>query len=141
MVDIPNQSGAMCDWPEVQAVEGAEACLLRLNKHAHCHLATHAEDSTEAQIRLALKRVGLSEYVEHIFCRENLGVGKTDPSYYPKITAKLDVSPGSITMVGDSLERDVQQALKAGLKAVWFNPKNSHTTADVLTINQLYLLA
>ena len=137
MVDIPNQTGPMCDWPKIQAVEGAVACLIRISQHAHCHLATNAQDSSEAQIRLALKRAGLNEYIEHIFCCENLGVGKTDPSYYPSITDKLKVSPEYITMVGDSLERDVQQALKAGLKTVWYNPKNSQITSDYLTINTL----
>jgi putative hydrolase of the HAD superfamily len=141
MVDTPNQTGAMCDWPEVQVVEGAAACLERLNKHVHCHLATNAQDSSETQIRLALKRAGLSQYIERIFCCENLGVGKTDPSYYPTITDKLNVYPERITMVGDSLERDVHPALKAGLKAVWFNPKNQQTSADILTINQLDLIS
>lgn len=76
MVDILNQTGPMCDWPKVQAVDGAIACLKRLSQQAQCHVATNAEDSTEAQIRLALKRAGLSEYISHVFCRENLGVGK-----------------------------------------------------------------
>ena len=140
MVDIPHQTGPMCDWPKVQVVEGALACLRRLSQQAFCHLATNAQDSSETQIRLALKRVGLSEYIEHIFCYENLGVGKTDSSYYQTITTKLDVRPESITMVGDSLERDVQQALKAGLKAVWFNPKNRHVEADIRSIYKLSML-
>jgi len=140
MVDIPNQTGSMCDWPQIHAVEGAKACLQRLSHHAQCHLATNAEDSTEAQIRLALKRAGLSEHINHIFCRENLGVGKTDVSYYQKITDKLNVNPDQVTMVGDSLERDVHQALKAGIKAVWFNPKNRHVEADIRSIYKLSML-
>jgi putative hydrolase of the HAD superfamily len=140
MVDIPNQTGPMCDWPKVQVVEGAKACLQRLSQNAQCHLATNAQDSTEVQIRLGLKRAGLSEYISLIFCRENLGVGKTDPSYYQKITDKLNVNPEHITMVGDSLERDVHQALKAGLKAVWFNPNNVHVAPGILAINKLDLL-
>jgi putative hydrolase of the HAD superfamily len=137
MVDMPGQTGPMCDWPEVKIVDGAKACLQRLGQHAQCHLATNAEDSTEAQIRLALKRAGLSEYIESIFCRENLGMGKTDFRYYASITEKLNVPPACITMVGDSLERDVQAALKAGLKAVWFNQDSSQTMSEYLTINQL----
>lgn len=43
-------------------------------------------------------------------------------------------------MVGDSLERDVHQALKAGIKAVWFNPKDSYVASDILTINTLDML-
>lgn len=140
MVDIPGQTGPMCDWPKVQVVAGAKDCLKRLSQNAYCHLATHAEDSSEVQIRQALIGAELSEFITHVFCRENLGVGKTDPRYYPTITAKLAVSPEHITMVGDSLERDVYQALKAGLKAVWFNPNNTHTTADIVTIKQLDML-
>jgi putative hydrolase of the HAD superfamily len=140
MVDIPNQTGPMCDWPKVQIVDGAKACLQRLSQHAQCHLATNAEDSTESQIRLALKRAGLSEHINHIFCRENLGVGKTDVSYYQKITDKLNVNPDQLTMVGDSLERDVHQALKAGIKAVWFNPSNVDVVSDIMAINKLKLL-
>jgi hypothetical protein len=56
MVDPPSQTGPMCDWPHIQVVEGAKACLQRLSQYAQCHLATNGEDSTEAQIRLALKR-------------------------------------------------------------------------------------
>lgn len=137
MVDMPDQTGPMCDWPKVQAVEGAKACLQRLGQHAQCHLATNAADSTEAQIRLALKRAGLSEYIESIFCRENLGMGKTDSGYYATITEKLNVSPEQITMVGDSLERDVQPALKAGLKALWFNSNNHPTATEYLMVDKL----
>jgi putative hydrolase of the HAD superfamily len=140
MVDILNQTGPMCDWPKVQAVDGAIACLKRLSQKAQCHVATNAEDSTEAQIRLALKRAGLSEYIGHVFCRENLGVGKTTPDYFSKILQILSIKPECVTMVGDSLERDVHQALKAGIKAVWFNPKDSYVASDILTINTLDML-
>jgi FMN phosphatase YigB (HAD superfamily) len=140
MLDISGQTGPMCDWPEVQVVDGAKACLKRLSQHAQCHLATNAEDSTEAQIRLALQIAGLSEYIERIFCLENLGVSKTDLSYYPKITDKLNVNPQHITMVGDSLERDVHQALRSGIKAVWFNPNGSQAVSDVMAINKFELL-
>jgi FMN phosphatase YigB (HAD superfamily) len=43
-------------------------------------------------------------------------------------------------MVGDSLERDVHQALRAGIKAVWFNPNGSQATSDIMAINKLKLL-
>jgi putative hydrolase of the HAD superfamily len=134
----------MCDWPRVQAVDGAEACLQRLNQYAQCHLATNteddAEDSTAAQIRLALIRAGLSDYVNHVFCRESVGMGKTNPRYYQTITDKLNVSPKQITMVGEPLERDVHPALKVGINAVWFNPNNACTESDILTIKKLGML-
>lgn len=137
MVDIPNQTGPMCDWPEVKVVVGALDCLKRLSQNAQCHLATNAEDSTEAQIRQALLRVGLSEFITHIYCRENLGIGKTDNSYYPKIVQQLNVQPSQVSMLGDSLERDVLAPLAAGLKAVWFNPDNQKSSEDIPMIRTL----
>jgi putative hydrolase of the HAD superfamily len=103
-------------------------------------LATNAENSTEAQIRLALKRAGLSEYIGHVFCRENLDVRKADPSYYQKITDKLNVNPEQVTMVGDPLERDVHPEIKVGIKAFWFNPNGNHVVSGILAINKLDLL-
>ena len=141
MVDLPNQTGPMCDWPEVEVVVGAKECLLRLTQDAKCHLATNAEDSTEDQIRLALQRAGLSDFITHIFCRENLGVNKNAPDYYSKIVNKLGVSAAQVTMLGDSLERDVHPALRAGIKAVLFNPNGVCAASNILTINRLDLLA
>lgn len=65
---------------------------------------------------------------------------KADPSYYQKITDKLNVNPEQVTMVGDSLERDVHQALKVGIKAFWFNPNGNHVVSGILAINKLDLL-
>lgn len=135
MVDLPNQTGPMCDWPNVEAVLGAKECLQRLTQHTQCHLATNAEDSTENQIRFALQRAGLSDFITHVFCRENLGVGKADPDYYKQIVNKLNVSPQQVTMVGDSLERDVEQALKSGLQAIWLNAGNVKVENDIRAIN------
>lgn len=122
MVDNPNQAGPMCDWPEVEEVDGAKACLVRLSQKTPCHLATNARDSDEAQIRQALQRADLSGAIRQIFCFANLSMGKDDPRYFQEITALLGVQAREITMVGDSLENDIYPALAAGLQAIWFNP-------------------
>jgi FMN phosphatase YigB (HAD superfamily) len=137
MVDLPNQTGPMCEWPEVKAVIGAKDCLARVNQKAQCHLATNAQDSSQEQIRKALQRVGLSEYISHVFCRENLGVDKTNPNYYKKIIDKLNVTSAQVTMLGDSLERDVYPALDHGLNAIWFNPEHQKSDNDIQVIYKL----
>lgn len=137
MVDLPNQTGPMCDWPKVEVVEGALECLKHLSKNVQCHLATNAEDSTEIQIRQALKRAGLSQYIQQIFCRENLGVGKTQPEYFQNIIEKLNTPAKQIMMTGDSLDKDVYPALNAGLKAVWFNPNQEKIPKDIVTLTTL----
>ncbi|MDU0353312.1 HAD family hydrolase [Paraglaciecola aquimarina] len=140
MVDLPNQTGPMCNWPKVQVVDGALQCLKHLSQHAKCHLATNAEDSTEIQIRQALQRAGLSDYIHHIFCRENLAVGKTDPAYYGKIVRKLAVPATHITMIGDSLERDIIPALQQGLNATFYNPAKVAVGKGILSISRLQQL-
>ncbi|MCF2947239.1 HAD-IA family hydrolase [Paraglaciecola aquimarina] len=134
MVDLPNQTGPMCDWPEVKVVEGALECLKYLNQDAQCHLATNAQDSTEFQIRQALHKAGLSDYIQHIFCCENLGVGKSKPDYFHRIIEKLNSPAKQIMMIGDSLEKDIYPGCKAGIKVIWFNP----TKKSVETVNQSF---
>lgn len=137
MVDLPNQTGPMCDWPKVAVVKGALKCLKHLSKSAQCHLATNAEDSTEIQIRQALQKAGLSDYIQQIFCRENLGVGKTAPEYFEKIVNKLGTPAKQIMMTGDSLDKDVYPALNVGLKATWFNPNQNKIPKDIFTVTAL----
>ncbi|WP_153810825.1 HAD family hydrolase [Paraglaciecola arctica] len=137
MVDLPNQTGPMCDWPKIQVVAGAKNCLKRLSRNAQCHLATNAEDSSEVQIRHALIRAGLSEFITQVFCRENLGLSKTDTGYYLKIVQQLGASPSQVSMLGDSLEKDVLAPMAAGLKSVWFNPTNQKSSQNILMVEQL----
>ncbi|MFO6423618.1 HAD family hydrolase [Motilimonas sp. KMU-193] len=122
MVDFPNQQGKMCDWPNVEAVDGAVATLAELAKCHSIYIATNAADSSESEIQAAFARVGLDKFISGYFCRANLGVSKGTPAFFHRIIEQLKVLPESVVMVGDSLQNDVKPAMAAGLKAVWFNP-------------------
>lgn len=141
MVDFgqihPYQTGPMCDWPKVKVVEGALECLQHLSKNSQCHLATNAADSSEPQIRQALQRAGLNQYIQQVFCRENLGVGKTEPEYFAKVIDKLAVPANHVTMIGDSLEKDIYPAMKSGINAIWLNPKFLSTPQRVKAVTSL----
>jgi putative hydrolase of the HAD superfamily len=137
MVDLPNQTGPMCDWPSITVVPGALECLRYLSLNAECHLATNARDSNLAQIRSALQRAGLSQYLTNIFCYRTVGHDKADPAFYTSIINALDVSPQHITMVGDSLAKDIYPALAQGLQAIWFNPQQQIPPKHIMAIHQL----
>ena len=137
MVDIPEMIGPMCDWPEVSVVAGAEEGLRSLSTQVSCHLATNAADSNEAQIRQALKRAGLSDFIGQIFCTANLSSNKPAPAYFERIMATLDCPASDVVMVGDALDKDVYGALACGLQAVWFNPGHLEAPTDILTITSL----
>lgn len=84
MADFPEQSGKMCDWPEVRAIEGAQATLAQLATQHAIYIATNAADSAEADIHAAFMRVGLAPFIAGYFCKANLGIGKGSAAFFSK---------------------------------------------------------
>lgn len=122
MVDFPEQSGKMCDWEYVQAVDGALQMLEALSRKHHIYVATNAADSTENEIKRAFERVGLSQCISGYFCKANLGIGKGTPDFFYRILDILKLDPNSVIMLGDSYDKDIKPAIKAGIQGIWFNP-------------------
>ncbi|MCX2757728.1 HAD family hydrolase [Vibrio sp. Sgm 22] len=125
MIDFPDAQGKMCDWETVQEVSGARALLAELSQNHQIYVATNAGDSSEDDIIRAFERVGLSKYILGYFCKASIGFSKFDSGFYPAIITKLGVAPQDITMVGDTLDKDIYPALEAGLKAVWLNTEGT----------------
>ncbi|MGR6831358.1 HAD family hydrolase [Aliivibrio wodanis] len=144
MVDFPNTQGKMCDWETVQAVDGASKMLASLSQKGHLlYVATGADDSSVQDIELAFERVGLSQFISGYFCKSNLGLSKGSSEFYQRIADRLGVEPSQLTMVGDSLEKDIISAQEAGLNAVWFNPRGlgKESYSNFRTISQLHELS
>ncbi|KAB2889960.1 MAG: HAD family hydrolase [Desulfobulbaceae bacterium] len=118
MVDYPQYSGKMRDWPEVAALPGAHEALAHLCRRSILHVASGAGDSTADDIRLALSRVGLDRFITGIFCRQNTGFAKPDPRFFRAILENLRVTAGAVTMVGDSLEKDILPCHRLGIRTV-----------------------
>lgn len=129
MIDFPEQSGKMCDWETVQAVDGALEVLRELSIHNKVYVATNAADSSEADIKAAFDRVGLSQYISGYFCKANLGIGKGSPEFFEKIVEVLGVAPKSVVMVGDRYDNDITPAITVGINTIWFNPSKQSTSA------------
>jgi putative hydrolase of the HAD superfamily len=121
MVDLPDNSGKMCDWEVVESVDGARETLQQLSQKAEIYVATGATESTETEIKAALARVGLSDFVTGYFCKANLGISKGSPGFLPAIIKKLGKSASCIAMVGDSLEYDIKPASDVGIKPIWLS--------------------
>ena len=137
MVDLPAQTGPMCEWPHIAVVPGALDCLSHLSVNAECHIATNARDSNVEQIRLALQNAGLNHYISSIFCYCTVGHDKSEPAFYKHIVDKLKVEAQHITMVGDSLTKDIYPALNQGLHAIWYNPQKLPVPEHVVCIHHL----
>jgi putative hydrolase of the HAD superfamily len=127
MRDFPQYTTPMAAWPRVEAVEGAEEVLRRLQPVVTLILATNAALSDEADIRRALDRVHLGVYFQKIYCLKNTGYQKPSPEFYTAILHDLGANPADALMVGDSFENDVLGANRVGIRAVWLNLKDAET--------------
>jgi putative hydrolase of the HAD superfamily len=86
---------------------------------------------------------GLSDYFDIVVVSGDLGVAKPDASIFAHACSHLRVEPRSAIMVGDSLARDVDGALAAGLRAAWINRSalaRPSDRSDLLEISSLTAL-
>ena len=63
--------------------------------------------------------LGYAPYLSLIVDSRRVRLFKPDPAIYLDAVEKLGIDPAAILMVGDSFERDVLPAKKAGLKTAW----------------------
>jgi putative hydrolase of the HAD superfamily len=62
---------------------------------------------------------GYSPFLSLIVDSRRVGLFKPDPAIFRHAAEKIGGDPGTILMVGDSFERDVLPAKKAGMKTAW----------------------
>ena len=62
---------------------------------------------------------GYKPYLSVIVDSRRVGLFKPDPAIFVHAAEKLGGVPGAMLMVGDSFERDVRPAKKAGMKTAW----------------------
>jgi len=121
MRDNPLLTTPMYLWPEIRIVDGIRDCLQVISKKSKIILATSAQISNEAEIKLALHRVGIDQYFTRIFCYENIGIPKTTEKFYEIIMERLNSRPSDLVMIGDSFEADIKLANRVGIYGIWFN--------------------
>lgn len=65
-----------------------------------------------------LQNLGLHAYVDAWIFSCDVGANKPDPIVFQAALARVGVQPGEALMVGDSLEKDVEGAIAAGIDAI-----------------------
>jgi len=118
---FPQFQGPMAEWPRVEAMPYARQTLEQLHPDYTLALATNAADSGENQIRRALIRADLAEWIDIIFCTRGIGYRKPEEAYFKAIMKKLGLPAKRIIMVGDDFHADILGANKTGIKSVWYN--------------------
>jgi len=137
MADLPGYTGPMYQWPTVKVIEGAIDCLSVLSQHASCHLASDARDSDVEDIARALKRGGINQFIDQIFCYKRIGCPKSDAAFYEYIVRELAADLSETVMIGNSIESDVKVPQSMGIDAIWYNPGQMEVPDEVLAITNL----
>lgn len=76
-----------------------------------------------------LEKTNILKYFKKIYVAENV---KRKPFKEAFMQAIGENSPEECIMIGDSFARDIEGALKAGLQAIYYNPKESEKTSRIL---------
>ncbi|HEX7292689.1 MAG TPA: HAD family hydrolase [Conexibacter sp.] len=90
--------------------------------------------------REKLAASGLSDYFDAVVVSGDLGIGKPDASIFRHALSQLGVDGAGAVMVGDSLSRDVDGAISAGLGGVWLNRFGSPRPSDRPNVIQIATL-
>jgi putative hydrolase of the HAD superfamily len=72
----------------------------------------------------------LSDFFEVVVVSADVGAAKPDASIFEHALSQLGATPDRAVMVGDSIPKDIDGALAAGLEAVWLNRGGEATPAD-----------
>ena len=125
MKDNPALNIPMCQWPTVEAIDGAKDILNEIYTKRKIVLVTSANQSTEADIRLALQRVNIEKYFYRIYCFKNTGFKKPSEEFYNHVLLDLCTQAEKVLMIGDDFENDILGVNRLGIFAVWFNHKST----------------
>ena len=90
---------------------------------------------------IKLNNSGLFEFFEHIIISEEIGFNKPDERIFISALEKINATANECIMIGDDIETVVLGAIRAGMKAVYFNPsKRKHNQELIHEINGLIQL-
>ncbi|MEO6053123.1 MAG: HAD family hydrolase [Chthoniobacterales bacterium] len=76
------------------------------------------------------KASGLTDHFKAVAISGDHGIGKPEPKIFHWLLDQLGVKAESAVMVGNSIERDIQGAQRAGIKSIWIEVAGSEEQAD-----------
>ena len=115
-------------------------CLDELGNSYELALITNGASCLQ---REKLATAGLDEYFDVVVVSAEFGVAKPDPSIFAHALSLLGPDPKHAVMIGDSLTRDIDGAMAAGLRGVWVNrtgqprPADRPDLVEVTTLSEL----
>lgn len=102
-------------------IDGAKELLERLRKEDYKIIAgTNGKASTQ---RNRLKGTGLESLFDDVVISDEIGYAKPNIKFFEHLFNRHNtMTANNSLMIGDSLTSDIQGAINAGIKNIWFNP-------------------
>lgn len=88
-----------------------------------------------------IQRAALESFFDVIVVSGEHPVGKPDPAIFHHLLDQLSVKPREAVMVGNSLTRDIQGGIAAGLHTVWLHIPGAEEPADCLPGHTIHNLS
>ncbi len=112
----------------------AISILNALKPHYALHMITNGFKDVQ---HFKMKNSGLLPYFETVTDSSSVGKKKPDPEIFNHALKVGGVSPEQAVMIGDSLEADIEGALKVGMHAVHFMPLEKKKPKNYKEIDHL----
>lgn len=104
---------------EVFLVDGCQEVLDKLKENHNLYIVSNGVKVTQD---VRLEKAGLTHYFKKIFLSEVIGYNKPDPRYFDYVKANIDdFSSENTLLIGDNLFSDINGAIQANIKCVYFN--------------------
>lgn len=107
--------------------EGAEVLLKNLSKKYLIGVLTNGFN--EVQYR-KLKNSGLDRYIQRVVISDEIGVQKPDSRLFRYAESETGANAETTIMIGDNPNNDIQGALDAGWKAIYYDCKGKPFESD-----------
>jgi putative hydrolase of the HAD superfamily len=98
-------------------------------------LGLYSNATHDPLIQQLVDRLGLRPWLEPALSSAGTGIRKPDPAAFTPFLASWALSPGSVAVVGDTLEADILGAQQAGMRSVWF-PSGQDARQDGASADQ-----
>ena len=119
-------------------MDGAADLLAALRPHARIGIVTN---NLLDEQRDKLEFCGLAAYVDALVVSDDVGVSKPERGIFEIALRRLGVAAEDTVMVGDSWANDIEGAVNAGIRAVWFNPTRKPMPPQPTDVAEIHALS
>ena len=114
-----------CWFPDPDAL-----AVLEVLAERGLRLGLFSNASHDPFIQHIVDRLGFRRWLHPVLSSSGIGVRKPDPAAVAPFPPAWNLPPGSIAMVGDTLDQDILGAQRAGMRSVWYRSSQGARQED-----------